>query len=396
MENGGKCAPARKRVNVEDERDDCDEVGVVLEAVEAVEKGVDVENGLECVARNCGVKGVAELLVEREFHMVLLRMLDECVGERVVECLRGMLEASRAVHDKVLDVEFESGDNVVGVIKWLGMIARECSDVERVRVLLVVYAIVAFSLSDSEACQVVRLINESLDCECAESVRWCAKVMSRLAARKTGIPEGAASLEREVVVKFVRYLGMESAPVAELCTVLGSLVGFIASHNVALDLVKIANFAESDDVDVVLTSAWCVTNFVLCDRRFLTGFDLPKYVLRLYRIFPSLVTDNKISLAYPIVMLCQFLDSASLQELFRQGILSIFGEIVSFKSVLVLESLLDLILQSVERDPSILHLESMPDFLESLSALESQSDYAELSSTLIPSAIAKLHSNCLN
>ena len=88
MENGGKCAPARKRVNVEDERDDCDEVGVVLEAVEAVEKGVDVENGLECVARNCGVKGVAELLVEREFHMVLLRMLVSMRFTDSCPCLR--------------------------------------------------------------------------------------------------------------------------------------------------------------------------------------------------------------------------------------------------------------------------------------------------------------------
>ena len=395
MENG-ECARAWKRVNAEDECEDCDEVGAVLVAVEAVENGVDVENGLGCIARNCEVEGVVELLVEREFHMVLLRMLDECVGKRVVECLRGMLEASRVVHDRVLDVGFESGDGVVGVIEWLGMVARECSDVERARVLSIVHAIVAFSLSDSEVCQVVRLTNESLDFESVESVCWCAKVMSRLAARKTGIPEGAASLEREVVVKFVRYLGVESAPVVELCAALGSLVRFIASHDVPLDLVQVANFAECDDVDVILTSSWCVTNFVLFDRRFLAGVDLPKYVFRLYSIFPSLVTDHKISLAYPIVMLCQFLDSTSLLELFRQGIVSIFSEIVSFKSVLVLESLLDLILQSVERDPSILHLESMQDFLESLATLESQSDYAELSSTQIPSAIAKLHSNCFN
>ena len=353
------------------------------------EADIDGYEGTESAGNGIDRQKVEELRAQ-EYHFSLLKSLEENLNEQDISCLCDMLNTSEAVHHDLLDLEIQSESGNLTFLEWLDELISASSDSDCANLMSIICAVMAFSLSNSEVGQVMRVINASLSRHSYSVVSVTAQCVSRLGKRKTGIPDQVVGLGQEIIDKLMGHLDMADAPLQQIFTAIGSLVPFIVTHDIPVDLMKFWSFFDRDDIDSLVSSSWCLTNFVLYDNRFLDGVDLSHCVFRLVTFFSSSSTDHKLSLAYPIVILSQFLDPASLTHLFREGLLSTFSEILSFKSVLVIEVLLRVVLQGIERDPSILQHESIPDFLTSLALLESSSDFPQLIATNIPSFISEI------
>lgn len=353
------------------------------------EDNVDGYEGTESAGNGIDRQKVEELRAQ-EYHFSLLNLVEENLNEQDISCLCDMLNTSEAVHHDLLDLEIQSESGNLTFLEWLDELISTSSDSDCANLMSIICAVMAFSLSNSEVGQIMRVINASLSRHSYSVVSVTAQCVSRLGKRKTGIPDQVVELGQEIIDKLMGHLDMDEAPLQQVFTAIGSLVPFIVTHNIPVDLMKFWSFFDRDDIDSLVSSSWCLTNFVLYDNRFLDGVDLSHCVFRLVTFFSSSSTDHKLSLAYPIVILSQFLDPASLTHLFREGLLSTFSEILFFKSVLVIEVLLRVVLQGIERDPSILQHESIPDFLTSLALLESSSDFPQLIATNIPSFISEI------
>lgn len=353
------------------------------------EDKIDAYEGIESAGNGIDRQKV-EGLRTQDYHFSLLKLIEENLNEQDISCLCDMLNTSEAVHHELLDLEIQSETGNLTFLEWLDELISTSSDSDCANLMSIICAVMAFSLSNSEVGQIMRVINASLSRHCSAIASVTAQCVSRLGKRKTGIPDQVVGLGQEIIDKLISHLDMDDAPLQQIFTAIGSLVPFIVTHNIPVDLLKLWSFFDRDNIDSIVSSSWCVTNFVLYDNRFLDGVDLSHCIFRLVTFFSSSSTDHKLSLAYPIVMLSQFLDSASLAHLFREGLLSIFSEILSFRSVLVIEVLLRVVLQSIERDPSILQHESIPDFLTSLALLESSSDFPQLIATNIPTSISEI------
>ena len=353
------------------------------------EDNVDGYEGTESAGNGIDRQKVEELRAQK-YHFSLLNLVEENLNEQDISCLCDMLNTSEAVHHDLLDLEIQSESGNLTFLEWLDELISTSSDSDCANLMSIICAVMAFSLSNSEVGQIMRVISASLSRHSYSVVSVTAQCVSRLGKRKTGIPDQVVELGQEIIDKLMGHLDMADAPLQQIFTAIGSLVPFIVTHNIPVDLMKFWSFFDRDDIDSLVSSSWCLTNFVLYDNRFLDGVDLSHCVFRLVTFFSSSSTDHKLSLAYPIVILSQFLDPASLAHLFREGLLSTFSEILFFKSVLVIEVLLRVVVQGIERDPSILQHESIPDFLTSLALLESSSDFPQLIATNIPSFISEI------